>query len=179
MVLLSVLASSMDAFLFGVSFGLNKIRFSVTTALITSIFPFLFSFVSMRIGDFVNRGVDSLVSKSVSMCIYLILALYMYRNNKGKEYKEGTWIDQNKDFRISGKEIILLSLSLSLDTWIIALPLGFGNYSMIGIALYFAISNFCLLLLGNRCSERIVKRIPRQFMSFSWVIFILLALLHS
>lgn len=179
MVILSVLASCMDAFLFGVSFGLNKISITRTTALFTSFFPFLFSLISMRIGSIVNMGTEDAVSKGISVCIYLLLALYMSKNHTKKEYKEGIWIDQNKDFRISGKEIVLLSLSLSLDTWIIALPLGFSDRSSIGVALLFGAFNFILLFLGNKFSEAIRDKIPCQLMSFSWVIFIVLAFLHS
>ena len=126
-----------------------------------------------------NVGIEDKVSRGISVCVYLLLALYIAKNPSKKEYKEGVWIDQNKDLKISGKEIVLLSLSLSLDTWIIALPLGFSNHSSMGVALLFGLFNFCLLLLGNKFSEVIKERIPCQFMSFSWVIFIVLALLHS
>lgn len=179
MIVLCVLASCMDAFLFGVSFGLNKIKITYKTALLTSLFPFLFSFLSMKIARHVGSSVDTSVSKSISISVYLLLALYFYHNHKGKEYSEGIWIDQNHDLVIKGKEIVLLALSLSLDTWIIALPLGFSEYSILSLASLFGFANYGLLMLGNYCSIWLFRYIPCRIISFSWVIFVILALLHS
>lgn len=179
MILLSVLSSCIDAFLFGISFGLQKIRVTWIEALWSSFFPFVFALGAMSLGRFVGYNVDNMQAKGVSIFIYLMLAIYSYHNHHAKEYKEGIWVDQNKNKKIEGKEIILLALSLSLDTWIIALPLGFTYGNLFLLALLFGIANFVLLLIGNYLCHIVKRYIPCQMMSFSWVIFVVLALLHS
>lgn len=179
MIVLSVLSSCMDAFLFGISFGLQRIKVTWRVALLSSVFPFVFGLGALSLGDFIGSSIDKTDAKGVAVLVYLVLALYSYYDHRGKEYKEGIWIDKNKDKKIKGLEIVLLALSLSLDTWIIALPLGFRVENILFIALLFGISNFVLLLLGNYLCTWFKRYIPCQIMSFSWVIFVVLAILHS
>lgn len=179
MIMLSVLSSCMDAFLFGISFGLQKISLTWKEALISSLFPFFFGLGAMNLGNFIGSNINETQTNSVAVIVYVILAIYSYHDHHAKEYKEGIWVDCNKDHKITGKEVLFLSLSLSLDTWIIALPLGFRAQNTLLIAAFFGIANFTLLLLGNYLCTWFYKYVPCRTMSFSWVIFILLALLHS
>ncbi|MBE6114802.1 MAG: hypothetical protein E7191_06935 [Erysipelotrichaceae bacterium] len=179
MIILSVLASSIDALLYGIGLGVSKITVTWKVALLTSLFPFSFALSSLKLGRYVSGSMSEATQEGIAVLIYLVLAVYMYFEQRGREYKEGNWIDLDQDQRINGRESLLLALSLSVDTWIIALPLGMIDVPELFVAFLFGFMNFILLYLGNRISSTMVRKISRSWMSLSWILFILLSLLHS
>lgn len=179
MILLSVLASSLDALLYGIGLRISKITVSWKVALFTSFFPFIFSFTSLKLGRYVSDSMSESTQEGMVILIYLVLSIYMYFTNSDREYKEASWIDLDQDQKINGRESILLALSLSIDTWIIALPLGILKVPELLVALLFGITNFILLYLGNRSNSDMVRKVFQRCISLSWILLILLALLHS
>lgn len=179
--LLCAISGSCDSFICGIVLGLNKIKVTRINALVLSLFPLFFSFVSIMIGQYISVFCTNEVKNSVSIITYLILALYTFHEQRkmtvSKWKNAQGWIDSDADKHLSLSELIPLAFVLSVDSLIIALPLSFNSVPVLLCAIMFGVCNY-LSLMGGYYLVKHVKFVENsRILSFSWVIFIILALI--
>ena len=180
MIILHALLSNIDTLCCAIVYGYRKTKMSLISMLSTSLFEFKFIyFINMLMSDYL-KIINVTTANGVSTFIYLMLAYVTY-----KEYRKMNLVssdnisDLNHYNVINVVETIFLGIYLSLDNFLLTLPLMFEGYSPFEIAATFAFSTFLILQLGNHIGENLnTRNNTAYFMKYAWLLFILLSLIH-
>lgn len=174
-ILLTILASSLDSFMMGIFIGTRNIQLRRCNLMIISLFPFIISLASMTIGRFLLEYMNKDTTTFLTVTLYLFLAIYSFVTARKQQANE-TWMDKNNDQKITGVEIITVGFTLSIDTLIIALPLAFQGYSIVLCAALFALGTAYMMLFGHLVSRLIPSQQGGQLNKLSWLFYLMLGL---
>ena len=180
MIILHALLSNIDTFCCGIVYGYRKTKMSFISLISTSLFVFLFIYFINTLMNNYLRIINPNTANGLSTIIYLMLAYVTYSEYHKKNVTNYSNVsDLNHDNVISIIETIYLGLYLSLDNFLITLPLIFEGYPPFDIAATFGITTFIILQLGSCIGERLYNRdYSSYFMKYAWVLFIILSLIH-
>lgn len=135
--LILALALSIDALGIGISYGIRKINFKISSLFIISFMALCFSSVSILFGSFISSIISPKVTSFLSVCILVFLGLFIIKkgvtehteniDNENKKtflqslnltldvIKKPSLCDLNNSFKIEPKEAFYLGMALSLD----------------------------------------------------------------
>lgn len=202
-IILLVLSVSIDSFIASISYGTNKIKIPLFSALIIDIISTFMLGFSLILGDILNNFISISFAKYTSFFLLLALGLYRlfesilksyinikFKNSTPLKFKfldfnfvievYGTEIkaDFDNSKNLSPKEAIYLALALSFDS----LAVGFStslisiNYSIV-IILSLTLG-FILIILGSKIGEKLILCSDKNYSWISGFMLILLSFLR-
>lgn len=133
--LLNSIVASFDGFIIGIGLRLSHIKLTKTNIGTIFIGNFLIYFCFL----FLYKHFEfTFMTKTITTCLYLILAFRSLQEEKTFELKEKT---------LGFMSCLLLTLTHSLDGTIVSLNFVY-NYPLIYIALLFSVMSITILLIG-------------------------------
>ena len=202
-IILLVLSVSIDSFIASISYGTNKIKIPLLSALIIDIISTFMLGFSLILGDILNNFISNSFAKYASFFLLLSLGLYrlfesIFKSCINSKFKSNTplkfkFLDFNfiievygtetkADFDnskiLSAKEAIYLALALSFDS----LAVGFStslisiNYTI--VIILSLILGFILIILGSNIGEKLTLYSDKNYSWISGFMLILLSFLR-
>lgn len=177
--LILALALSIDAFGIGVSYGIRKINFKITSFFVISFIAFLFSSVSIFFGNIIASIFSDKITSFISILILVMLGLFIIKKaledneeekklpSIDKEHKNicsvfikslGITIniiktpyicDIDKSLKIEPKEAFFLGIALSLDSIATSIYVSSFKRYSFIFPIFIVIFQLTFLLLGT------------------------------
>ena len=138
-VLLSIIGVSIDGFFVGTALALKNTKINIKKLLVISIIPILMAYPVMFLGYKVSNIISNNIIKFIGFILFFIMAIKSYidiKNNK-----------ENKEIDLINS--LAIGFSLGLDSSVCAFSLALLKYNIYITPIYFGISHFILILLGN------------------------------
>jgi len=142
------------------------------------------TFLSLNFGSYLAKWIPEIISRIIGASIFLFFALLSYKETK---QRSNTFVkkiaypehhDLNHDQKISTKEALLIALTLSMDTFIIALTLT-TSYSNSLVSILFGISNFLFLTTGTFIANLpLLKNLTKKIEYLPSILFVVLAFMR-
>lgn len=161
------LTLSIDAFSLALSIGIYFSKkkegylFSLTVGLMHFILPIIGCYFGNKISNYMR-----IKPNIISCIIFLLLAIQIYRNKDEKE--------QIKNVKVF--EILLLSLSVSMDSLSIGVALGINQESILLASTIFMITTFYITTLGINIGKKIQNNYQTISTKIGIIMLILIAL---
>lgn len=134
-----------DCFLIGLILGINKTTFSLKNKLTVFLTSFLILLITYNLYKIFN---NSFLNYKTGSILFLLLGIKSFFENSKKNF------DKNNDHKISFKEAIILSLSISLDSVISSFTLASKYNYYLSIITY---SSFSILFISLGISFSKIK----------------------
>lgn len=177
MILIHALVSNIDTISCSMVYSLKRININVFAMFITSMVVAAVMWCSHFLLYPYLELISKLSKDGLSTLIYLFMSFLSFEEYTKKRINDDIVIsDINNDDRINYFEAILLGLYLSLDNFLIALPLMFNNENIIIISIVFAFFTFVALYIGKKIGSKFLDH--RWLLKYTWVIFGVLAIIH-
>lgn len=163
-VILSIICVSIDGFFTGSAIGLKNTKISFKKLFIISIIPILMAYPVMFFGYKISNIITNDIVKIIGFTLFFIMAINSYFEiEKNKEKKD-----------IDLANSLSIGLSVGLDSSVCAFTLALERYNPFITPIYFGISHFILIWLGNILFN---KRINNKYIKYlSPITFIILAI---
>lgn len=163
-VILSIICVSIDGFFTGSAIGLKNTKISFKKLFIISIIPILMAYPVMFFGYKISNIITNDIVKIIGFTLFFIMAINSYFEiEKNKEKKD-----------IDLANSLSIGLSVGLDSSVCAFTLAIERYNPFITPIYFGISHFILIWLGNILFN---KRINNKYIKYlSPITFIILAI---
>lgn len=163
-VILSIICVSIDGFFTGSAIGLKNTKISFKKLFIISIIPILMAYPVMFFGYKISNIITNDIVKIIGFTLFFIMAINSYFEiEKNKEKKD-----------IDLANSLSIGLSVGLDSSVCAFTLAIEKYNPFITPIYFGISHFILIWLGNILFN---KRINNKYIKYlSPITFIILAI---
>ena len=163
-VILSIICVSIDGFFTGCAIGLKNTKISFKKLLIISLIPVLMAYPVMFFGYKISSIITNDIIRIIGFTLFLLMAINSYFEIEKDEEK--------KDINIVNS--LSIGLSLGLDSSVCAFTLALEKYNPFITPIYFGISHFILIWLGNILFN---KRINNKYIKYlSPITFLILAL---
>ena len=165
-VIISIICVSIDGFFTGCAIGLKDTRISLKKLLIISIIPILMAYPVMFFGYKLSNIINNDLIKIIGFTLFLIMAINsFFEIEKDKEVKD-----------INLLNCLSLGLTVGLDSSVCAFTLALEKYNPFITPIYFGVSHFILIWLGNILFN---KRINNKNIKYlSPITFLILAILR-
>lgn len=163
-VIISVICVSIDGFFTGSAMGLKNTKIKLSKLIIIGLIPIIMAYPVMFFGNKLSNIITNDIIKIIGFTLFLIMSI-------------NSFIEIKKDKEI--KEINLLTslsigLSIGLDSSVCAFTLALEKYNPFITPIYFGISHFILIWLGNKLFN---KKINNKYIKYlSPITFLILAL---
>ena len=162
-VILSIICVSIDGFFTGSAIGLKNTKISLKKLLIISLIPILMAYPVMFFGYKISNIITHDIIRVIGFTLFFIMAINSYFEiEKDKEIKDINLINS-----------LSIGLSLGLDSSVCAFTLALEKYNPFITPIFFGISHFILIWLGNT----IFKKINNKYLKYlSPITFLILAI---
>ena len=163
-VILSIICVSIDGFFTGSAIGLKNTKISFKKLLVISLIPILMAYPVMFFGYKISNIITNDIIKIIGFTLFFIMAINSYFEiEKNKETKD-----------IDLANSLSIGLSIGLDSSVCAFTLAIEKYNPFITPIYFGISHFILIWLGNILFN---KRINNKYIKYlSPITFLILAI---
>lgn len=164
-VLLSIIGVSIDGFFVGTALALKNTRINIKKLLIIVLIPILMAYPVMFLGYRVSNIISNNIIKFIGFLLFFIMAIKSYLEiKKEEEIKE---LDLINSFAVG--------FTVGLDSSVCAFTLALLKYNIYITPIYFGVSHFILILLGNYLFLK--KEIKLKYFKYlSPILFLCLAL---
>jgi putative Mn2+ efflux pump MntP len=165
-VIISVLCVSIDGFFTGSAIGLKNTKIKLSKLIIIGIIPILMAYPIMFFGYKLSNIINNDIIKIIGFTLFLLISINsLIEIEKEKEINELNLITS-----------ISIGLSVGLDSSVCAFTLALEKYNPFITPIYFGISHFILIWLGNILFN---KRINNKYIKYlSPITFLILAILR-
>jgi putative Mn2+ efflux pump MntP len=163
-VILSIICVSIDGFFTGCAIGLKNTKIKLNKLVIISIIPIIMAFPVMIFGYKISNIITNDIIRVIGFTLFFLMAINSYfeiENNK--ETKELNLINS-----------LSIGLSIGLDSSVCAFTLALERHNPFITPIYFGLSHFILIWLGNILFN---KRINNKYIKYlSPITFLILAI---
>lgn len=165
-VIISVLCVSIDGFFTGSAIGLKNTKIKLSKLIIIGLIPILMAYPIMFFGYKLSNIINNDIIKIIGFTLFLLISINsLIEIEKEKEINELNLITS-----------ISIGLSIGLDSSVCAFTLALEKYNPFVTPIYFGISHFILIWLGNILFN---KRINNKYIKYlSPITFLILAILR-
>ena len=165
-VIISVLCVSIDGFFTGSAIGLKNTKIKLSKLIIIGLIPVLMAYPIMFFGYKLSNIINNDIIKIIGFTLFLLISINsLIEIEKKKEINELNLITS-----------ISIGLSIGLDSSVCAFTLALEKYNPFVTPIYFGISHFILIWLGNILFN---KRINNKYIKYlSPITFLILAILR-
>lgn len=165
-VILSIICVSIDGFFTGSAIGLKNTKISFKKLLIISLIPVLMAYPVMFFGYKISNIITHDIIRIIGFTLFFIMAINSYFEiEKDEEIKDINLVNS-----------LSIGLSVGLDSSVCAFTLALEKYNPFITPIYFGISHFILIWLGNILFN---KRINNKYIKYlSPITFLILAILR-
>lgn len=165
-VILSIICVSIDGFFTGSAIGLKNTKISLKKLLLISLIPILMAYPVMFFGYKISNIITNDIIKIIGFTLFFIMAINSYFEIEKDE--------EIKDINLTNS--ISIGLSVGLDSSVCAFTLALEKYNPFITPIYFGISHFILIWLGNILFN---KRINNKYIKYlSPITFLILAVIR-
>ena len=163
-VIISVICVSIDGFFTGSAIGLKNTKIKLSKLIIIGLIPIIMAYPVMLFGYKISNIINNDIIKIIGFTLFLIMSINSFIEiKKDKEIKE-----------INILTSLSIGLSIGLDSSVCAFTLALEKYNPFITPIYFGISHFILIWLGNKLFN---KKINNKFIKYlSPITFLILAL---
>ena len=138
-VIITILCVSIDGFFTGCAMGLKNTKIKLNKLLIISLIPALMAFPIMFFGYKISNIINHDIIKALGFTLFFLMAINSYFE-----------IENDKEIKdINLLNCLSLGFSLGLDSSVCAFTLALEKYNPFITPIYFGISHFILIWLGN------------------------------
>ena len=138
-VILSIICVSIDGFFTGSAIGLKNTKIRLKKLLIISLMPILMAYPVMFFGYKISNIITNDIIRIIGFTLFLLMAINSYFEiEKDKEIKDINLVNS-----------LSIGLSVGLDSSVCAFTLAIEKYNPFITPIYFGISHFILIWLGN------------------------------
>lgn len=186
--LLLAFSLSMDALGIGLSYGLRRITFPLTSLFLLALETFLMMEGFLAFGRLLAAIIPVGLAKNLSICFLLLFGLWLCLQGLGhKKEKEDSPLqspslcDKNASASIEPKEALLLGFILSMDSFAIGMSAAASGMDVRWLPLLSALLQTIFLAIGAKGGRRLILcPEPRESLwsLLSGGILIFIALLH-
>lgn len=179
MIIISI-SLSIDALGIGISYRLKGVTIQTCAKLIIGLISAGIMWLSLTVGEFVNRFLPGEVGNIVGICLLVLMGCIFIRNSLFGKDEAVCDIDCSK--KIDSLEAVLLGITLSADSLsagIAVAAVGMGNFM---IPLSVGIMQVIFLLIGDKLVKNctFLKRMDQRVCGvFSGLLLILIAVLRA
>lgn len=165
-VIISIICVSIDGFFTGSAIGLKNTKIKLDKLIIISLIPILMAYPVMFFGYKISNIINNDIIKVIGFTLFLLMAINSYFE-----------IENNKEI----KELNLLTslsigLSVALDSSVCAFTLALEKYNPFITPLYFGISHFILIWVGNILFNK--RKFNKNIKYLSPITFLILAIIR-
>ena len=163
-VIISVICVSIDGFFTGSAMGLKNTKIKLSKLIIIGLIPIIMAYPVMFFGNKLSNIITNDIIKIIGFTLFLIMSINSFIEiKKEKEIKE-----------INLLTSLSIGLSIGLDSSVCAFTLALEKYNPFITPIYFGISHFILIWLGNKLFN---KKINNKYIKYlSPITFLILAL---
>lgn len=163
-VIISVICVSIDGFFTGSAMGLKNTKIKLSKLIIIGLIPIIMAYPVMFFGNKLSNIINHDIIKIIGFTLFLIMSINSFIEiKKEKEIKE-----------INLLTSLSIGLSIGLDSSVCAFTLALEKYNPFITPIYFGISHFILIWLGNKLFN---KKINNKYIKYlSPITFLILAL---
>lgn len=150
---------SVDALGIGLSYGLRKIRFPLSSLLLLFTETFCMIACFLRLGRFLSGFFPAAVAEQISVAILFLFGLWLClpKQKTDSPLHSPTLCDKNQSSVLEPKEALLLGFILSLDSFAIGLSAASLEVSFLPLFAAFFQTGF--LSIGERLGNRLLSLI--------------------
>ena len=165
-VILSIFCVSIDGFFTGSAIGLKNTKISLKKLIIISLIPIIMAYPIMFFGYKMSNIITNDIIRIIGFTLFFIMAINSYFE-----------IEKNEEIKdINLLNSLSIGLSIGLDSSVCAFTLALEKYNPFITPIYFGISHFILIWLGNVLFD---KRINNKYIKYlSPITFLILAILR-
>ena len=165
-VIISVLCVSIDGFFTGSAIGLKNTKIKLNKLIIIGIIPIIMAYPVMFFGNKISNLITNDIIKIIGFSLFLIMSI-------------NSFIEVKKEKEIQDIDLInsiSIGISLGLDSSVCAFTLALEKYNPFITPIYFGISHFILIWLGNILFN---KKLNNKYIKYlSPITFLILAILR-
>ena len=163
-VIISVICVSIDGFFTGSAIGLKNTKIKLSKLIIIGLIPIIMAYPVMLFGYKISNIINHDIIKIIGFTLFLIMSINSFIEiKKDKEIKE-----------INILTSLSIGLSIGLDSSVCAFTLALEKYNPFITPIYFGISHFILIWLGNKLFNKKINN--KYFKYLSPITFLILAL---
>ena len=152
-VIISVICVSIDGFFTGSAIGLKNTKIKLSKLIIIGLIPIIMAYPVMLFGYKISNIINNDIIKIIGFTLFLIMSINSYIEiKKDKEIKE-----------INILTSLSIGLSIGLDSSVCAFTLALEKYDPFITPIYFGISHFILIWLGNKLFN---KKINNKYIKY-------------
>ena len=165
-VLLSVICVSIDGFFTGSALGLKNTKIRLNKLIIIGLIPIIMAYPVMFFGNKLADIITNDIIKIIGFTLFLIMSINSFIEiKKDKDVGELNLINS-----------ISIGISIGLDSSVCAFTLALEKYNPFITPIYFGISHFILIWLGNVLFN---KKLNNKYIKYlSPITFLILAILR-
>lgn len=165
-VIISVLCVSIDGFFTGSAIGLKNTKIKLNKLMIIGIIPIIMAYPVMFFGNKISNIITNDIIKIIGFSLFLIMSI-------------NSFIEVKKEKEIQDIDLInsiSIGISIGLDSSVCAFTLALEKYNPFITPIYFGISHFILIWLGNILFN---KKLNNKYIKYlSPITFLILAILR-
>ncbi len=179
LILLALIASA-DAFLFGISFGLKKIRITFISLVMITITGIIILLLSAFAGNFISGYIScgELIGSFVLIGIGMWLCSDTENSTKNiLEHPEKA--DINKSKIIEPKEAVVIGFVLSIDSAAIVIGSSITDKNIILLPIFILIFQIIFICIGIFIGDKGIKNIPDRLITLISGFFIVMIGLYK
>lgn len=184
--LLLITLLSMDALIFGLSYGIDNVSVSPLCMIIISLISAAVLTLSFLSGDLFLSCIPSFIAKWLPFLVLLLLALYklydalpiFHRKNEMTTETLSRRINQKEPPILSPKEAVVLAITLSVDNLCAGLGVGTLHVPFLILFLYSVMIHFVTIYAGWRAGKYFSSRCSRNLSLGGAILLLLLAFLQ-
>ena len=136
--IITAIIVSIDGTIFGILYGLNKIKIDFKKLFVMGLIPVLLGYPILFLGNIINTYINFNTTKYISALIFLFLSINAFKE------------DVNfKKVSISYINAILIGLCIGIDSSISCLSLSITGHNNIIIPIYFGLFHAFFIYMGN------------------------------
>ena len=164
-VILSVIGVSIDGFFVGAALSFKNTKINIKKLLLIGLIPILMAYPVMFFGYKISDLINDNIVKIIGFLLFLFMAINSYIEiKKEKEIKELNLLNS-----------LAIGFGIGLDSSICAFTLALLKYNIYITPIYFGVSHFILIWLGNFVFLK--KKINLKYIKYlSPILFLCLAL---
>lgn len=164
--ILLALITSADAFLFGISFGLKKIRLTFIPLVIITLTGIIILMLSSLAGDFISEYISC--GKLIGSLILIGIGMWLCSDTENStknilEHPEKA--DINKSKNIEPIEAVIMGFVLSIDSATIVLGSSITDKSLIILPIFVLIFQIVFIVLGIFIGDKGIRNIPDRLIT--------------
>ena len=170
--LITILCLNIDAFSYGISYGLTKKKIGIKYIFfITTLSTFMFA-IPLGISKYIYTLFNPKILRFLNAIILIILGLsYIFKKKEKNQTK--------KQVNISLKTCFFECIAISIDAIFTAILSGFSGDFFIFSIFFYALTNFFAIFFGNLFFYTFNKKLKINLSFFSGFIFIILGIFKA